>query len=75
MNRSKESQSARKYSKPISLYPLSLDDTLRAALQTPPEKKRTVRAAMEIQKNRIEIFKEGEEGEGKSRKEKGNTEK
>ena len=48
----------RKYSKPISLYPLSLDNSLRAALQTPLEKRRAVRAAMRIPKDKIDIFKE-----------------
>ncbi len=52
-----------KHSKPISLYPLSLDEALRAVLQTPPEKRRAVRAAMKIPQDKVEIFKEETEDE------------
>jgi hypothetical protein len=38
-NRQKEVPSGKRYFGPISLYPLSLDDALRAALQTPPPEK------------------------------------
>ncbi len=59
----------------ISLHPLSPDDALRAALQTPPDKKRSIRAVMEITKDKIEIFKEDQEAEGAPRKERRKTEK
>lgn len=61
---------AKKRSNFISLYPLSPDDALRAALQTPPEKKRTIRAAMRIPQARVEVFKEevGGKAKAKSRK-------
>lgn len=65
MNKSKEPQSVRKYSKPISLYPLSLDDALRTALRTPPERKQVVRAMLEAPKDKIEIFKEETESKVK----------
>jgi hypothetical protein len=55
----------KKYSKPISLYPLSTNNALRAALQTPPEKKRVVRAMLETPKDKIEIFKEQAEDKAK----------
>jgi hypothetical protein len=50
-------------------YLVSPDDALRAALQTPPEKKRVVRAAMRIPQDKIEIFKEETEDNKKERKE------
>jgi hypothetical protein len=63
----------KKHPKPISLYPLSPDEALRAALLTPPEKKRAVRADMRITEDKIEVFKEEAEGgdKGKPGKEQG----
>jgi hypothetical protein len=75
MNRFRKHQFARKYSKPISLYPLSPDEALRAALQTPPEKKRAVRAGMGTPQGKVEISKEEIESRGRSRKESRNAKK
>jgi hypothetical protein len=65
----------KKHSNFISLYPLSPDEALRAALWTPPEKKQAIRAAMEITKDKVEIFEEETEDKNKPKKERTKTEK
>jgi hypothetical protein len=60
----------KKHSKPISLYPLSPDDALRAALQTSPEKIHTIRSKLES-KDKTELFKEEPEGKSKARRRRG----
>jgi hypothetical protein len=49
----------------ISLYPLFPNEALRAVLQTPPEKKRIARAAMQTTKDKPEVFKEKAAGGAK----------
>ena len=56
---------AKKRSNFISLYPLSPDEALRAALQTPPKKRQIVRAMLETPQDKVEIFNRGAEGEAK----------
>ena len=65
MSSPKKPQSAKKHAKAISLYPLSPDEALRAALPTPREKRHTIRVTMRIPKDKIEIFKEEAEGKAK----------
>jgi len=47
------------------------DDALRAALQTPRRKKRAIRSAMRISRDRIEVLKEEAEGKTKPKSKEG----